>query len=66
MQKISALHPFNLEIQSILESCEQTDHIHIWPLPPKKMFDQLLIYVILYQHVKNQAILLIFSGNMVD
>ena len=46
----------------------------IWPdwahpfltIPTKKYFDQLLIYVNLYQHTKNQAISLICSGNMLD
>ena len=36
------------------------DHTH------QNFFDQLLIYVNLYQHAKHQAILLICSGVMVD
>ena len=32
----------------------------------QKQFDQLLIYVNLYQHAQNQAISLIGSGDMVD
>ena len=32
----------------------------------QKNFDQLLIYVNLYQHVKNQPISLICSGDMFD
>ena len=59
MQNISVLLQFILEIQSILESCDQTGHT-------QKVFDQLFIYVNLYQHVKNQAILLICSGDMLD
>ena len=35
---------------------------HVYP----KSFDQLLVYVNLYLHVKNQAISLIRSGEMVD
>ena len=35
-------------------------------MPIPKFFDQLLIYVNLYQHAKNQAISLICSGDMVD
>ena len=31
-----------------------------------KFFDQLLIYVNLYQHAKNQAISFICSGDMID
>ena len=37
-----------------------SDHTH------PKFFDQLLIYVNLYQHAKNQAISLICYGDMVD
>ena len=46
-------------IQLILESCDQNGHT-------QRFFDQLFIYVNLYQHVNNQAILLICSGDMVD
>ena len=35
-------------------------------MPTQKCFDQILIYVILYQHAKNQAISLIYSRDMVD
>ena len=35
-------------------------HVH------QKKFDELLIYMNLYQHTKNQAILLFCSGDMVD
>ena len=31
-----------------------------------KIFDELLIYVDLYEHAKTQAILLICSGDMAD
>ena len=63
MQKISTFHRFIFEIQEIFES-------H-WPHPflatPIQIFsDQLLIYVNLYQHAKNQTISLICSGDMVD
>ena len=43
-----------------------------WPdcpfltIPTQKPFDQLLIYVNLYQHAKNQAISLSCSGDMFD
>ena len=59
MQKISLFHQFALEIQSILDSCDQTGHIQTF-------FDQHFIYVNLCQHVKNQAISLICSQDMVD
>ena len=58
-KKISLFHLFVLEIQSILESLQAT------PMPNQKFFDQLLILVNLYQHVKNQAVSLICSGDMV-
>ena len=35
MQKISSSHNFILEIQPILESCDQTGHTHFWPCPSK-------------------------------
>ena len=65
-KKIRSFHQFILEIQPILESHDQTNHPHFWPSQCKKFFDQLLIYLNLYQHAKNQAILLIGSGDMVD
>ena len=44
-----------------------TDWLHLFlTMLTQKFFDQLLIYVNLYQHVKNQAISLICSGDMVD
>ena len=60
MQKISSFDQFIVEIQPVL-----------WPdwphpflaMPIQKIFDQLLIYVNLYQHANNQAIC---SGEMVD
>ena len=53
MQKISSFHQFILEIQPILVSRDQD-----WPntflaTRIQKFFDQLLIYVNLYQHAKN-------------
>ena len=53
---------FFFEMQSILESRDQSDHNMLTP----KCFEQLLICVNLYQHAKNQAISLICSGDMVD
>ena len=35
MQKISSFHQFILEIQPVLESCNQTSHTHFWPCPSK-------------------------------
>ena len=65
MQKIISFHQFILEIQPILESCDQTGHPCFWPRPSKNFLINL-IYVNLYQHAKNYVILLIFSGDMVD
>ena len=53
---------FFFEMQSILESRDQSDHNMLTP----KCFEKLLICVDLYQHAKNQAISLICSGDMVD
>ena len=38
MQNISSFHHFILEIQSISDSCDQNDHAHFWPCPPKKFW----------------------------
>ena len=65
MQKISSFHQLILEIESILEFCNLAGRTHL-TMPTPKFFDQLLIYVNLSQHVKNQAISLICSGDMVD
>ena len=66
MQNISLFNQLILEIQSILEYCDQTRNAHFLTMSTPKIFNQLLIYVNLYQHAKNQAILLICSGDMVD
>ena len=59
MQNIGSFHLFILEIQSISESHDQTEHAHFWPCSLKKFFDHSLIYVNFYQRPKNQATLLI-------
>ena len=52
--------------QPMLEFCDQTGHTHFLIMPIQNILDQLLIYVDLYQHAKNQAISLICSGYIVD
>ena len=59
----SLFHPFILEIQSILELGNLTSHSYFWPCSPKKLFDQLLIIVNLYQHMKNQFLLFLHFYN---
>ena len=49
MQKINLFCQFIIEIQSILESCDQTGQ-------NQTVFDLLFIYVNLYQHVKNHGL----------
>ena len=52
MQKISIFHLFNFEIQSILESHDQTGHAHFWLYPPKKLlinFYFMLICINIYK-----------------
>ena len=66
MQHIISFHFFVFEIQSTSGSHDQTGNAHFLTMPIQKLFDQLLIYVNLYQHAKNQAILFIFSGDMID
>ena len=46
---------FNPSIHS-WDKSNQTGHTHFSACPHKKFFDQLLIYVNLYQNAKNQAI----------
>ena len=60
MQNISLFNQLILEIQSILEYCDQTRNAYFLTMSTPKIFNQLLIYA------KNQAILLICSGDMVD
>ena len=57
---------FNFEIQSILEPNDQTGKTHFWPWLLKKNFEQLLIFVNLYHHAKNQFILPAHSSDMVN
>ena len=59
MENISSFYLFILEIKLISESTFLT-------MFSQTLFDQLLNYVNLYQHAKNQAILLICSGYMGD
>ena len=66
MKKITLFHLFTFEIQSILEFHDQTVHTHFWQMPTQKIFDQLLIFVILYQHAKNQFIPSFHSSDVVD
>ena len=62
MQKISSFHQFILEIQSIFLWSDWPDQFLMTPI--QKFYEQLLIYVNLYQHEKNHAISLICSGDM--
>ena len=55
MQNISSSHQSILEVQSISESCDQTDHTHFLTISTQQIFDQLLIYVNLYQHAKKSG-----------
>ena len=64
IQKTSSFHQFILEILPIFESHDQTGPTHFWSRPPKKFLNQLLIYVNLYQHAKNQAISKICSEDV--
>ena len=66
MKKIILFHLFIFEIQSILESHDQTDHTHFWQMSTHTNFDQLLICVKLYQHEKNQLIPTVHSWNTIS
>ena len=68
MQKISSFHQFILELieYSQFQSPMTRLDTPISDHTPHQFFDQLLIYVNLYQHVKSQVISLICFGDMVD
>ena len=55
MRKISLLHLFMFQTQSVLESHHQIGHTQFFILSSQKKFDYLLICVNLYQHAKNQV-----------
>ena len=54
MQKISLFHLFISETQSSLKSHDQTGHTHFLTMPTQKIFGQLLVFMNMYQHAKNQ------------
>ena len=59
MKKITLFHLVIFEIQEILDPVTRLA-VPIFdkcPPPPKKFFDQPLIFVIIYKHAKNQFIL---------
>ena len=66
MQKIISIYWFILEILSILDSCYLTGHAHFLTMSTQRFFDQLLIYVTLYQHARHQPISLTNSGDTAD
>ena len=69
MQKSSLFHLLIFVIESILESHDQTDdhdHDHFWSCPPKKIMISFLIFVNLYQHVKNQFPVSVHSSDTVN
>ena len=49
-----------------LESRNQIGHTHFLTMPNQQIFDQLLIFVNLYQHAKNEVVSAICSGEIVD
>ena len=50
----------------IFESHDQTDHTHFLTMPTQNIFDQILIFVITYQHAKNQFIPSVHSSDTVS
>lgn len=57
MQNNSSLHLLILQIETRLDSRDQTGHTHTH----QKMFNQFLISINLYQLVKNQLIPSVYS-----
>ena len=64
-QEISLFQMFILQIQSILEYRDQIGLTYILTNPNKKNFE-LLVFVNLYQHAKNEVVSSICSGEIVD
>ena len=56
--------PIQKPLNQLLGFTNSTKHIFDYAHP--KIFDQLLIYVNLYQKFKNQAISLVCSSDMID
>ena len=67
-EKITLFHLFIFEIQSILESRDQTAApiFDLAPPSPPQKNNQLLIFDIMYQHVKNQFIPSVHSSVTVN
>ena len=66
MQEISLFHWLLLEIQPIFEFCNQSGHIHFLTTPIPIFFNQILIFMNLYQPVKNRAISLFCYRDVFD
>ena len=49
-----------------LQHRDQIGHKHILTIPNQNIFEQLLIFVNLYQHAKNKAVSSICSGEIID
>ena len=65
MENLNLIHLFILEIQSMLEKTMAKLATPISDMPNQKIFDQVLIFVNLHQHAKNQANSSISSGDIV-
>ena len=67
MHKISLFcRLFDFEIKSVLEFHDQAGKNPFLMMLNQKIFDQVLIFVNLYQHVKNQFIPSIHSSKIVS
>ena len=55
MPKISLFYQFIPEKQPFLESYDKSSHTQFWTCSPLYFFNLLSIFMILYQHAKNQA-----------
>ena len=66
MENLNLIHLFILEIQSMLEKTMAKLATPISDMANQKIFDQVLIFVNLHQHAKNQANSSISSGDIVD
>ena len=65
-KKINYFHLFILQTQLILESRDQIGQTHILIMPNQKIFKQLLKFVDLHQHAKNETVQSICSREIVN
>ena len=66
-KSVHSVHPFVHSSDTVNFRVQRLDWPHPFlTMPNQTIFDQILIFVNLYQHVKNEAVSSISSGEKVD